>query len=60
MKKFVSLLELKKSPRSYIEDFHLENGNYVCTCYKCKESFIGYKRRVVCKLCNVEKEGEKK
>ena len=33
------------------EDFEHENGNYFCNCIKCKEMFIGHKRRVVCKEC---------
>lgn len=38
--------------RDWPEDFHLENGNYYNTCCHCGESFMGYKRRVVCKLCH--------
>lgn len=37
--------------RDYREDAEYENGNYMCTCYKCKNTFIGYKRRVICKVC---------
>lgn len=37
--------------RSFEEDFHLENGEYCNTCVVCGANFIGYKRRVVCKLC---------
>ena len=33
------------------EDFKLENGNYLNNCIKCKNKFIGYKYRLVCKLC---------
>ena len=33
------------------EDFSEENGNYMCTCISCGTSFIGYKRRIVCKYC---------
>ena len=40
--------------RSYPEDAHLENGNYVNTCCICGEQFVGHKRRVVCKLCHEE------
>lgn len=38
-------------PRDWVEDFADENGQYMCLCHECKRSFIGYKRRVVCKLC---------
>lgn len=40
--------------RDWTEDFHLENGNYYNLCCSCKEMFIGYKRRVVCKKCVTE------
>jgi len=33
------------------EDFHLENGNYICHCVFCDKFFIGYKRRVICRKC---------
>ena len=38
--------------RSWTEDFELENGNYRCICYKCRNQFEGHKRRVVCKICD--------
>ncbi len=38
------------------EDAHLENGNYVNSCCKCKQRFIGHKRRVVCKACHQKAE----
>ena len=38
--------------RSWPEDFAHENGNYTCTCCECGETFIGHKRRVVCKVCS--------
>lgn len=37
--------------RDWPEDLAHENGNYTNTCVSCKERFIGYKRRVVCKVC---------
>lgn len=52
--------EIRNSPKSFQEDYSHENGNYYCTCYKCKELFIGHKRRVVCKECQVELEEETK
>lgn len=39
------------SPRNWTEDSSHENGNYECRCINCQNSFIGHKRRVVCKLC---------
>ena len=40
------------SERDWKADAAHENGNYWCKCYQCGESFIGHKRRVMCKLCN--------
>ena len=37
--------------RSFPEDAVHENGNYHCRCVVCEQTFIGYKRRVVCKVC---------
>ena len=37
--------------RNFPEDFHLENGNYWNNCCLCSVQFQGYKRRVVCKIC---------
>lgn len=38
--------------RNWAEDSKHENGNYECLCVYCKQSFIGHKRRVVCKACS--------
>lgn len=40
-----------RSQRSFEEDFKYENGNYMNLCQNCFKTFIGYKRRVICKLC---------
>jgi len=48
MKTFV---ELQNSPKNWPEDFSHENGNYINTCMRCNEKFLGHKRRVVCKQC---------
>lgn len=39
-------------PRDWPEDFTDENGNYNCLCSICGNRFIGYKRRIICKLCS--------
>lgn len=41
----------RPSERDWTEDSSHENGNYQCQCVTCKQSFIGHKRRVQCKLC---------
>lgn len=51
----LSYADVFNSNRNYTEDYKLENGNYENTCIKCKLPFIGYKRRVYCKQCNVPK-----
>lgn len=33
------------------EDSAHENGNYLCRCSFCERTFIGHKRRVICKKC---------
>ncbi len=35
------------------EDYKYENGNYENRCCHCHNHFLGYKRRVSCKLCTV-------
>lgn len=37
--------------RNWLEDFDHENGTYQNTCVKCQATFVGHKRRVVCKIC---------
>lgn len=46
--------KLKESPvqRDWVEDAELENGNYFNQCAACNITFIGHKRRVVCKACD--------
>lgn len=39
------------SPKNYPEDYADGHNQYVCKCYKCKEYFYGYKRRIICKVC---------
>lgn len=43
-----------KESKCFPEDASHENGNYQNKCYKCGELFIGHKRRVTCKECEVE------
>lgn len=44
-------LSYGSAERDWPEDFARENGNYLCRCFSCGESFIGHKRRVTCKKC---------
>lgn len=37
--------------RNWTEDFSHENGEYVNRCTTCRETFVGHKRRVTCKVC---------
>lgn len=50
--------ELLNSPRNWTEDFPHENGNYMCNCTVCKNRFMGYKRRTVCKMCFTTESGD--
>lgn len=38
--------------KDWPEDWGHENGQYYCRCMYCRDMFIGYKRRVVCKQCS--------
>ena len=38
----------------WLEDAQYPNGNYTCKCSICGQTFIGHKRRVVCKVCAEE------
>lgn len=42
------------NPKDWPEDFELENGCYMNRCFYCKELFMGYKRRIVCKECDAK------
>jgi hypothetical protein len=44
-----------QSPRDWAEDASLENGCYCNLCVSCQQSFVGYKRRITCKLCATPK-----
>ena len=39
------------SKHDWPEDWHHVNGMYYNRCIECKEMFIGYKRRCICKSC---------
>lgn len=41
------------NPGDFVEDFGHENGMYQHICHNCKEKFIGYKRRITCKICEL-------
>lgn len=45
--------------RCWKEDYHLENGQYTCTCYICRHQFVGHKGRFICKTCDKKKENNK-
>ena len=40
-------------PGDFVEDFPHENGMYQHICLNCKEKFIGHKRRLTCKTCEL-------
>jgi hypothetical protein len=44
-------LAKRSFPEDEVDD---DNGQYMCRCCVCHETFIGYKRRVVCKVCNAK------
>lgn len=44
------------TPRDWPEDATTDpdNGAYLCQCLSCDNTFIGYKRRMCCKVCATE------
>ncbi len=40
-----------RDKRSWPDDSILEKGNYECRCAKCGETFVGHKRRAICREC---------
>mgnify|MGYP000400275396 CR=1 FL=1 len=40
------------SRHDFPEDFEHENGMYMNKCCHCQVTFLGYKRRVSCKVCD--------
>lgn len=49
---FVAYMRGWATPRDWPEDYDDENGCYSCSCCYCESVFTGYKRRVVCKVCD--------
>lgn len=45
---------VRPSQHDWPEDFDKENGQYQCKCVVCSVTFTGYKRRVLCKLCDAK------
>lgn len=39
----------------WTEDAHYENGQYMNRCAICGGTFVGHKRRVVCRHCSTRK-----
>lgn len=46
-----SFASLHNFDGNWVEDFSHENGNYENGCIRCKNHFLGHKRRVICKNC---------
>jgi hypothetical protein len=40
------------SKNDWVEDFIFENGYYQNICIKCNNTFMGHKRRIICKTCS--------
>lgn len=43
--------DMTPTTRDWPEDFANENGNYSNICLWCAETFTGYKRILVCRVC---------
>ena len=44
----------EESNKNWPEDYPEGEHKYICSCAVCNETFYGYKRRVVCKQCQIE------
>lgn len=44
---------MTKPSKDWTEDFIHENGKYMNKCVHCSETFLGHKRRIICKECNL-------
>lgn len=40
--------------KNFPEDAQYENGNYLNQCRRCNCTFVGYKGRLFCKVCETE------
>jgi hypothetical protein len=50
----------KDNNRDWLEDYKYNNGNYFNVCRVCELDFMGHKRRVFCKVCQVKLDRENK
>ena len=53
-REFVERLKASATERDWPSEFSDENGCYTNLCLECRETFMGYKRRVVCRICAVD------
>ena len=51
------LKDTTQDERSYPEDASHENGNYYNCCVHCLRTFVGHKRRHICKVCALSSDG---
>lgn len=49
-----ALRDAGAAERDWLEDFQHENGMYLSKCSGCGHTFMGYKRRILCKVCDVQ------
>lgn len=50
------MTEQRSTHRDWLEDAAHENGKYQNTCRDCKQTFIGHKRRFLCRICQLAAE----
>lgn len=46
-------------PQDWTEDYHDPDGTYECECRSCGIGFVGFKRRVLCKVCSAAWDNQK-
>jgi len=47
-----TVFQYEAEARDWPGDFPHDNGNYMNTCHACGNTFTGYKRRIICRVCS--------
>lgn len=56
-KQIAAILNDMLTPKDWPDDAMHENGRYSCHCCNCGASFLGHKRRVMCRECSEKPQG---
>ena len=45
------MISMETTKRDWVEDSSFSLNYRICSCCMCNETFLGYKHRVICKVC---------